>query len=130
MKWVTIKYCGTICIASITALLGGYDKLLQTMLLFTVFDMLTGLISAIYDKRLNSTICMKGIVKKIYIYFTIMIAVITESFIGGTIPLREIVLSFYLANEGISVLENLGKFITYPDKLYEIFEQLKGRVNE
>lgn len=111
----------------IVAALGGYDVLLKTLLCLTVLDFLTGVLCSLYSgKGLSSEYGFKGIIKKIFIYLTVAIAVIIEKAIGGTIPLREIVLTFYIVNEGISNLENIGKVIEYPEQLKQALSVLRG----
>lgn len=105
--------------------LGGYDSILNTVLCLTVIDMITGLINGFYNKKLNSHKCVDGIIKKVYIYITIGFAVVIDNWLHHSIPLREVVITFYIVNEGLSILENIGKVIPYPDKLKELFEQLK-----
>ncbi len=57
-----------------------------------------------------------------------MIAVTVEAqkIVGNSIPLREIVIMFYVANEGISFLENISVFLPLPDKLKEVFQQIRN----
>ena len=49
---------------------------------------------------------------------------------GGSGVVRGVVIAFYLANEGISILENAGKLgVPYPQKLKDVLEQLKEEKN-
>ena len=46
---------------------------------------------------------------------------------GGNIAIREIVIMFYIANEGISILENVAAVSTkMPQALKDILLQLRG----
>ena len=65
-------------------------------------DFITGLIKAVYTKTLSSEICFKGLLKKITIYLVVATAVIVNNVIGGNIPLREVVITFFICNEGLS----------------------------
>ncbi|HAT7584516.1 TPA: phage holin family protein, partial [Enterococcus faecium] len=49
-----------------------------------------------------------------------------QKIVGNSIPLREIVIMFYVANEGISFLENISVFLPLPDKLKEVFQQIRN----
>lgn len=118
---VLVASCG----GYLTYLLGGYDLILKTMIMLTIFDMVTGVVNGIYNQKLDSHICSKGIVKKVYIYITIGFAVVIDNWLNNAIPLREVVLTFYIVNEGLSVLENIGKVIDYPEQLKQVFEQLR-----
>lgn len=105
--------------------LGGFDLLLKTVLMLTILDFCTGVLGGIYQKNLSSEYGYKGIIKKVYMYFTICLATVIQHLIGNTIPIREMVILFYIVNESLSILENVGKVITYPEKLKQIILQLK-----
>ena len=123
----TLKIFLSIAAGFFSYFLGGYDLTLKTMLCLTVIDYITGIGSAIYKKKFKASICIKGIFKKVYMYITVMIAVIIQRFTGDIIPLREIVIIFYIVNEGMSALENIGKVIKYPERLREVFSQLNDK---
>lgn len=105
--------------------LGGWDVLLRTIVFLAVLDYVTGLIKGIYLKKLSSEIGFKGLLKKIVMFIMIAVAFVIQELIGGTIPLREVVIMFYIANEGISLLENAAIFVPIPDKLKDVLLQLR-----
>lgn len=111
-------------------LLGGMDGILHALLFVVVVDYLTGLIKAYFLKELSSKIGFKGLVKKVLIFVVVAVAVEVEKVIGDAIPLREIVIMFYLSNEGISFLENVSVFINLPPKLKDAFQQIRGNQEE
>ena len=85
---------------------GGIDGILITLVAFTIFDYVTGILSAIINGKLSSYKGYKGIIKKIALYILVAISVLLERYIG--IPaIREIVIMFFIGNEGISILENM-----------------------
>lgn len=87
-------------------LLGGFDKILGVLIAFSIFDYITGVMSAIYHKQLSSYKGYQGIAKKLGIFILVAIATLLETGVG--IPtIREIVIMFFIANEGISITENL-----------------------
>jgi len=47
--------------------------------------------------------------------------------IGDSIPLREIVIIFFICNEGISLLENASEFVPIPAKLKDTLIQLRDK---
>ena len=54
-----------------------------------------------------------------------------QNLMGGNVAVREIVIMFYIANEGISILENAAVILPQmPDKLKDILLQLRGDNNE
>lgn len=110
--------------------LGGWDVLLKTIVFLAVVDYITGLIKAVYLKELSSEIGFKGLLKKIVMFIVIAVAYVIQELIGGTIPLREIVIMFYICNEAISLLENAAIFVPIPDKLRDVLLQLRDNGSE
>lgn len=53
-----------------------------------------------------------------------------QKLIGGTTPLREVVITFYIANEGLSLLENAAIFVPIPDKSKNVLLQLRENDSE
>lgn len=106
-------------------ILGGWDVLLKTILFLAVVDYITGLIKGVYTKQLSSSIGFKGLLKKIVMFIVIATAYVLQNLMGDTIPLREIVIMFYIANEGISLLENAAIFVPIPDRLKTVLLQLR-----
>ena len=83
-----------------------------------------------YLKELSSEIGFKGLLKKIVMFIVIAVAFVIQQMIGGTVPLREIVIMFYIANEAISLLENAAIFVPIPDKLRDVLLQLRDTGSE
>lgn len=107
--------------------LGGWDVLLKTIVFLAVVDYITGLIKAIYMKQLSSEIGFKGLLKKIVMFIVIAVAFMIQVLIGGTVPLREVVIMFYIANEALSLLENAAIFVPIPEKLRDVLLQLRDK---
>ena len=55
-------------------LIGGFDNMFISLLIFMIIDYITGIIKAIYQHKLNSKIGIKGILKKIGYIFIVVIA--------------------------------------------------------
>lgn len=109
----------------LVGLLGGWDIALKVLLIFVIADYLTGLSAAWYQKKLNSEIGLKGIIKKFCLFIPVGIGFWLDS-LTGTEFLRSLAIFFYIANEGISILENLAKMgILIPGAVKEALEQLK-----
>lgn len=110
--------------------LGGWDMLLKSIVILMVLDYVTGLLKAIYNKELSSEIGFKGLIRKITIFIVIATAYVIQGIMGDEIPLREIVILFFIANEGISLIENASEFIPIPEKLKEVLIQLRKDSDE
>lgn len=109
-----------------TWLFGGWDIALGILVTFIVIDYLTGLIVAFINKQVDSRIGFKGIVKKSLILFVLIIAVLLDRLIGNQWTFRTIVCYFFIGNEGLSILENIGKCgVPLPKTLTDILRQLK-----
>ena len=112
--------------AFITWLVGGWDGLVICLCVFMGLDYLTGVIGGIVHKNLSSEIGFKGILRKMVVLVILAVAVLVDSLIDQQI-LRDLVCYFYIANEGISILENAGKIgVPLPDKLMDVLKQLGG----
>ncbi len=111
----------------IVSLFGGWDAMLYTILLFAILDYFTGILKAIYKKQLSSEIGFKGIIKKIMVFVVIAVAYNVQRMTGNTIPLREIVIVFFICNEALSILENAAEFINIPPQLKEVLLQLRDK---
>ncbi len=111
----------------IASLFGAWDKFLCALLVLMILDYITGIIKAVYTKTLSSDIGFKGLLKKIAILIIVVLGNVLQQLVGENIAIREIVIVFYIANEGISILENLTVVIpVMPDKLKEVLLQLRG----
>lgn len=125
-----IKVGLTAVITWIGWLVGGYDTMMVTLLLFMCADYISGIMCGITNKELSSEIGFKGIFKKIMI----LLLVGVTNLLGqatGIEGLRYIVISFYLANEGISIIENASILgLPVPQKIKDVLEQLKSNTNE
>ena len=104
--------------------------MIKTIVFLAVIDYITGIIKAVYLKELSSEIGFKGLLKKIVMFIVIAVAFVIQQLIGGTVPLREVVIMFYIANESLSLLENAAIFVPIPDKLKNILLQLRDKDSE
>lgn len=88
-------------------LFGGWDTLIQVLILLMGIDYVTGIFKSIYNKKLSSKIGRKGIIRKFQILAIVSVAVVCEKI--GIPAMREITIMFFAANEGISILENTSE---------------------
>lgn len=110
-----------------TYLFGNWDLALQVLIIFMVLDYLTGVIYAYTIKTLNSEIGFKGLIKKCMILAVLIVGVALDRMLGnnGTWVFRTLVAYFYIANEGISLLENISNLgVPVPSKIKNALEQL------
>ena len=112
---------------------GDLDGLLVALIAFICLDYTTGLIVGTVRHNLNSQTSFAGLAKKMFILVVVSVAhIIDTQILGGTASvLRSAACGLYIANEGLSILENGGKLgVPYPKKLKEILEQLRDKSEE
>lgn len=107
---------------------GQLDGLLIALIAFICLDYISGLIVGAVQHRLNSQISFIGLAKKALILIIVAVAHIIDSqVLGGSASVfRSAACGLYIANEGLSILENAGKLgLPMPKKLRNVLEQLK-----
>jgi len=122
---IWLKWLVTLVGGLLTSLLGGWDMALKVLVLFVVLDYATGLVAAYGEQNLNSRVGFRGIAKKILLFVPIAVAYWLDMLLGQEI-LRNLAIFFYIANEGLSMMENLGRAgVPFPVQIQEALEQLK-----
>lgn len=95
------------------------------LLLFIVLDIITGLIKAVIKHDVKSNIMREGILKKV-----LELIVVIVGFGVDTVMTTEVIgngcIVFFVAMEGISILENTGEYIPLPEALKNALSSLKG----
>ncbi|HBI6976356.1 TPA: phage holin family protein [Clostridium perfringens] len=121
-KWLVITLA-----TGVTWMLGAWDTPLRILILLMILDYISGVLKGYINKELSSDIGFKGIARKAMIFFILILAVMLDRLLNtGTWIFRTITCYFYIANEGISLLENgvvLG--VPVPDKLKDALIQLR-----
>lgn len=74
-----------------------------------VIDYISGLIKAYNTKTLSSSIGFKGILKKVGILLIVMLSVLVDRVTIDNGGIRTLVIYYFVANEGLSILENLAE---------------------
>jgi toxin secretion/phage lysis holin len=125
LTWIKVVFA--LLGGAITAVLGGWDLVLQVLVMFVILDYVTGIIAAWYEKKLDSRIGFRGIAKKILLFVPVAVGYWLDVLLGQE-ALRSLAIWFYLANEGLSMLENLGRCgVPILAPLKDALEQLKKR---
>lgn len=125
MKYMFNFFTSTV-LTTVLYFLGGWDMALKTLLIIIALDYLTGVCDAIANKKINSKIGTKGIIKKVGYLIIVAVSVQLDQIVGDTGAIRNLVIYFFVANEGISILENWGSMgLPLPEKVMEVLEQLK-----
>lgn len=110
-----------------TFLFGPFDPSLQILVVFIVMDFITGIMHGFYSHTLSSKIGTKGTFKKAGILCVIIVANMLDLLTGEHL-FRMPVVYFFIATEGISILENLGKMgVPVPKILLDKLKQVQGQ---
>lgn len=130
--WASIQMVLTAVGGWLGWFLGGCDGLLIALIIFMAVDYVTGVMCAVVDKRLSSTVGFKGIFKKVLILMLVGIAHMLDAAVIGTgSVLRTAIIFFYLSNEGVSLLENATHLgLPVPEKLKAVLQQLHDRAEK
>lgn len=112
--------------------IGPVNGLLIALIVFVITDYVTGFASAIVRKELSSSVGFKGLARKILIFLIVGIANVLDVYVlGANAVLRTAVILFYMANEGLSIIENAGEIgLPIPKKLKEVLAQLRKKSGE
>jgi len=108
-------------------LVGGWDVLAQALVLLIGLDVAAGLAQAFYEKRLNSSIMRRGLIRKTGYFAAIALAVLIDRALFQSAPaFRTLVLSYLCVNEALSVLEHLAAMgVPLPAQLKHTLEKLR-----
>ena len=102
------------------------DVALICLLIAIVLDYISGIIKAYLTKELSSSIGLKGILKKVGILCVVALAVLVDRITGSTGAIRTLVIYYFVANEGLSILENLAiAGVPIPQSLKKALKTLK-----
>ena len=116
---------------SFVFLFGGLDIGLKCLLCAIVIDYLTGIFKAFYMKELSSEVGFKGAIKKAAMLFIVALSVQADRLMGDSGMIRNLVIYYLFANEGLSILENLAKCgLPIPESLKNRLQQLKDNSNK
>ena len=108
-------------------LYGELNGIFYALLAMIVIGYISGVLIAIINKKLSSEVGFKGLVKKIFMLMLVAVGhIIDAQVIGSGAAVMTAVELFFIANEGISILENAARLgVPIPKKLKDILIQLK-----
>ncbi len=111
---------------------GEVNGLFWALIAFMATDYITGVVVAAINKQLSSEVGFKGLAKKLMILVFVSLGHIADMYVlDGTPVAMSAVMLFYIANEGLSIIENAGNLaLPVPKKLKDIMVQLKKESEE
>lgn len=112
-----------------TYIWGPWDALIIALVAMVAIDYITGIIKAAMQGKLSSLVGFKGLLKKVAIFLLVAVGVMVDKIIPATNEaVRSAVIFFYIANEGLSILENAGELgLPLPAALKKSLEKMKDK---
>lgn len=112
---------------ALSYLFGGMDMMLTILVVFMTIDFISGFTKAWALKEFDSSKFYIGGVKKLGILLIVAVASQLDTIIHiDSVALRTIAISYYIANEGFSILENWGALgLPLPKALKNALAKLK-----
>lgn len=96
----------------------GDMYLLYAVLIFMAIDILTGWAKAIKNGNLWSTKSVYGAGRKVMALFVVIIGNIIDNILNLNGTLVVIIMFYYIATEGLSILENLAEMdVPFPEQI-------------
>lgn len=122
---------------AIAGALGGWDAILRVLLAMMVVDYISGIMVAVMGKSqkteyggLSSKVGFVGLLKKGMMLLVVLIATFLDEAMGMAI-FRDAACWFYIANEGLSLLENLSLVgVPFPEKIKALLGQKLNESNQ
>jgi len=110
-----------------TTIQDAVDGVFYALVACVVVDYITGVITAIANKKWNKDIGLRGIAKKLLIFVIVCLGIILDVKVlqRGSI-LQTSFSMFYISTELISIIENYDKMgLPIPKKLKEFIEEIR-----
>ena len=124
--------------SAIAGALGGWDSALSTLLILMAVDYVTGvLVAAVWHKSaktdsggVSSAAGFKGLLRKAVILLMVLLGAMMDRTMGIDY-VRTAVCLFYVANEGLSILENTAIMgVPYPAFVKNMLDALRKKTDE
>lgn len=106
----------------------GDMYLLYAVLIFMGIDIITGWGKALKNGNLWSTKSVYGAGRKVLVLFVVIVANIIDNILNLNGTLVVIIMFYYIATEGLSILENLAEMdVPFPEQVKDKLEILKNK---
>ena len=136
MKWEQATKALAAVVGAAAGMLGEWNVLLTILALFMVIDYLTGLIVAWRGKSpktesggVSSKAGFDGLIRKFFIMVVVLVATLLDVAIGNASRVFQTAATmYYIANEGISILENTALMgVKYPKFIIRALEAMRDK---
>ena len=139
MTWDKILKFLAAVVGAICGLFGEWNTMLTILVVAMTTDYISGWIVAWCGKSpktenggLSSKIGFIGIAKKAFIMLLVLLATLLDRVIGGdTAVFQSSLVLYYIANEGLSILENAALIgVRFPAKLKKALETMREQEDD
>ncbi|MGG4166133.1 phage holin family protein [Rossellomorea vietnamensis] len=128
MEKSMLLFVGSGLSALILNLFGEWDMLITFLLIAVTLDYFTGMIASGLEGKLSSKYGVKGIGRKVLIFSLVTVAHLIDTILTNQHFIRNATIIFYLCNELISIIENVGRAgVPVPEFLRKAVEVLKKK---
>ncbi len=137
--WDKLTKAGAAVVGALAGLLGEWNVMLTALAVLMVLDYLSGLLCAwrgVSPKTVtggvSSKVSFDGLAKKAFIMLIVLLATILDHVIDmGSAVFQTAATMYYIANEGISILENAALLgVPFPERMKKTLEAVKQKADE
>jgi len=134
MTWDKLTKALAVAAGAIAGLFGEWSVTLTILVVMMAADYISGCIVAACGKSpktegggLSSKVGFVGIAKKAFIMLMVLVATMLDKAIGnGTTVFQSSLVLYYIANEGLSILENAELMgVKFPEKMRRALESMR-----
>ncbi|MGN0606285.1 MAG: holin family protein [Oscillospiraceae bacterium] len=124
----TIQFISAVICGILSYMYGEFDGMLKALVFCMAIDYITGLIVAYKNRELSSKIGFLGLAKKFVMLLIVALGhIIDVEIFSNAMFMKSAVCGFYIANEGLSILENTAAVgVKYPEKLLKALKQVNS----
>ena len=128
----TIQFISAVICGILSYMYGEFDGMLKALVFFMAIDYITGVIAGFKQKKLSSRTGFAGIAKKLVMLLIVAVGhIIDIELFSESMFMKSAVCGFYIANEGLSILENTAAVgVKYPEKLLKALKQFNNDEEE
>lgn len=139
MTWDKVVKALAAAAGAIAGLFGEWDTMLTILVVMMTVDYVSGWIVALCGKSpktegggLSSKVGFVGLAKKGFIMLLVLVATMLDRAIGGgSSVFQSSLVLYYIANEGLSVLENAALMgVKFPAKLQRALEAMRDKEDD
>ena len=139
MSWDKIVKALAAAAGAVLGLFGEWTNLHTILVVLMLTDYVTGCVVAALGRSpktesggLSSKVGFVGLAKKGFIMAIVLLATMLDRALGNTAMMfQSAALCYYIANEGLSILENAGLLgVPYPEKIRKALESLREKDKE